>query len=121
LSRDEEDDNLRKRKHDYHPTVRLFGDNSSVLPYVLSATIRTNGQVLQLTTFDTRKQKQRTRNGTPPLRNIGDLFHSQDAVKSTFSDRDKVAIVEIDQGEVVTAAASCIQFSIVQIAGVSWS
>jgi hypothetical protein len=66
LSRDEEDDNLRKHRHGYHATVRFRGDNSSVLLYVLSGTIRTNGQVLQLVAFDTRKQKQRTMNGTPP-------------------------------------------------------
>jgi hypothetical protein len=111
LSRDEEDDNLRKHRHGYHKTVRLLGDNSSVLPYVLSGTIRTNGQVLQLMAFDTRKTKQRTTNGTRLLRKIEDLFHSQDAVTSTFSDPDKVAIVVIDLGEVITAAASCIQFS----------
>jgi hypothetical protein len=61
--------------------------------------------------FDINKSKERTTNGSPFLRNIKDLFHSQDAVKSTFSDPDKVAIVRINLGEIVTAAASCIQFS----------
>jgi hypothetical protein len=32
LPRDKEDDKLRKHRHGYHATVRLLGDNSSVLP-----------------------------------------------------------------------------------------
>ena len=111
LSRDEEDDNLRKHRHGYHATVRLLGDNSSVLPYVLSGTIHTNGQVLQLMAFDTRQPEATDNEWTPPLGNIEVLFHSQDAVKSTFSDPDEVAMVGIDLDDVVTAAASCIHFS----------
>jgi hypothetical protein len=111
LSRDKEDDDLRKHRHGYHATVRLLGDNSSVLLYVLSGTIRTNGQVLQLMAFDTRQPEATDNEWTPPLGNIEVLFHSQDAVKSTFSDPDEVAMVGIDLDDVVTAAASCIQFS----------
>jgi hypothetical protein len=121
MLRDEEDDNLRKHRHGCHAIIRLLADNSSVLPYILSGTIRTNGQVLQLMAFDTRKPKQRTTNGTTRLRNIEDLSQCQDSVNLTFSDPDKVAIVEIDLGEAVTAAAPCIQFWIVQLAGVIWS
>ena len=51
LSRDKEDDNLRKHRHGYYATVRLLADNSSVLLYVFSGTIHTNGQV-QLMAFD---------------------------------------------------------------------
>ena len=32
LSKDECDENLRKREHGYHATVRLLEDKSSVLP-----------------------------------------------------------------------------------------
>jgi hypothetical protein len=66
LTRDEEDDDLRKHRHGYHAAVRLLGDNSSVSPYVLSGTIRTNGQVLQLMAFDTRKPEAMDNEWKPP-------------------------------------------------------
>lgn len=56
-----------------------------------------------------------------PSSQIEDIFDSHDAVESTFSDPDKVPIVGIDLGEVVTAAACCIQFSDHQMPGVIWA
>ena len=113
LSKDEYDENLRKRKHGYHATVRLLEDKPSVLPYVLSGTIRTNGQELQLMAFDTRKSQKSDGSGKTnvKLESIEEKFDSRESVLSQFSESSNVPIVGIDLGEVVTAAACAIQCS----------
>jgi hypothetical protein len=125
LSRDEEYKKLRRHKPGFPATTRLLIDPPSVSQrYVLTGTFKTDGQVLHLTAFDTRRSKPRSKSSAQEnveelvlesepsadqmLRNIDKVFPDLHAVSKCFSDARKVTVIAVDLGERFTAVACCI-------------
>ncbi|GAB5594012.1 hypothetical protein Unana1_08912 [Umbelopsis nana] len=91
LSKNEADGSSGHNKHGYQATVRRLNDQESISrPYVLDGTFRTNSQVLQLMTIDTRKAKL-----NPPkavVTPICDDDDSADGYNPSFPDKSRQGV-----------------------------